>query len=359
MLALLLMAQRRGTRRRRSSILLHAAILLMWACGDDQANDDIGTSAADDAPGASTSDDDPSSSDPSSSDPSSSDPSSSDPSSSDDAAGTNDSGEIDDSSETAEDPIGADDTTGGDSNVAPMIPGVVLLDDGEDGDNATRGQGSGGMLGYWYTFDDRLECDNGDPTGEIHPVPEVQGGSSFSMSRYLDAGVAPPPEVTSETNEFGARFWGGGHSLWGGGLGVALNNQGGALVLFDLNDLPARALRFWGRNASGELQIRVQITDVYSEPNQGLCQLRDQETCSPDMGCLDSPTVSVALSDTWTLIELPLSEFRREGWGIYFDTSVPETLDERRALQLQFWVPATDSFDVWIDNVGFTTDVTQ
>ncbi len=246
------------------------------------------------------------------------------------------------------------------------IPGVILIDDGDDGDNTTLKNGQG-FIGFWYTFDDRCDCENGDPTGETTPTPAPLGGGKFSMTRHsAPGGVALAPEGEQSANAYGIRVQGGGHSTFGAGVGVGLNNQSGSLLPFDLQTQGWNALRFWARNGVGPVELRVRVSDVYSEPAGSHCQPRpeeqswcdggwDGESCAKQ-GCFDSPTTTIKVGTDWKLYEIPFSNLMRENWGIPRDglDSPPLSLAADRAYQVQFALPANvPQFDLWLDNVGF------
>jgi hypothetical protein len=238
------------------------------------------------------------------------------------------------------------------------LPGVVLIDNGEDGNNSTMDDESAGYFGYWYTFDDKLECSNPAKTGMTVPLPDPQGGPEFTWTNYVSAGQTPPPEeIPGQTNEFGARFSGGGHAEWGAGLGVALNNQG-ALQPYDLVAQGFTALRFWIKNveSADALTIDAQITDAFAEPDAGRCIERDNTTCEPTQGCSDAALFQIPnVGAEWQPVEIPLEQFMRGGWGnpMLDGMDAPTGLATTEAYQIQFKVGAVDAFDIWIDNVGF------
>jgi hypothetical protein len=246
-------------------------------------------------------------------------------------------------------------TTRDDNSGSRDIDGVALIDNGEDGNNTVL-EDELKYVGYWYTYDDKMECDNDNPTGETMPLPAPSGGDEFTMTAYAAVGQMGPPEDVPPGNAYGIRLKGGGHNLWGAGVGVGLNNQSGALTPFDLTAAGVTGVRFWIKNAvpGSPIDVNVRISDKYSDPGQGLCIPRDEETCSTQ-GCHDSPTATVeGVTDEWTLKELPLSMFKREGWGLHEEgVTAPTDLDPTAAIQLQFAVPVADQFEIWIDNVGF------
>lgn len=277
-----------------------------------------------------------------------------------------------------------------------LIDGVVLIDDGEDGDNALIPEDEAGYLGYWYTYDDRQECDNPEfpdmgvvcgskvcaASGLTSPLPDPQGGPGFTMTSYSAASAPPaPPEGDQEENTMGIRVTGGGNVSFGSGLGVGLNNPGSPQA-YDMTVPGFTTVRFLARTATPGTQMKVKIKDAYSEPLGGICLERENLcddvssltcTCGGAMtqGCHNDPAHTLgtdprwpALSDTWLLYEIPLSVLARgSGWGAYIPGMEPPDgmLDLTRAFQLQFEImrPMTETnlppFEVWLDNVGFGT----
>ncbi len=201
------------------------------------------------------------------------------------------------------------------------VPGVILIDDGEDANNTTLENGQG-FIGYWYTFDDRCDCKNADPAGETTPTPAPLGGGEFRMTPYsAPGGVALAPEGKQSANTHGIRVQGGGHSAFGAGVGVGLNNQSSSLLPFDLQAQRWSAVRFWARNGAGPVELSVRISDVYSEPAGNQCQPRpkeqswcdgrwDGESCAEE-GCFDSPTTTIEVGTEWKLHAIPFSSLMR------------------------------------------------
>ncbi len=248
------------------------------------------------------------------------------------------------------------------------IDGVVLLDDAEDGDNVTLGDELG-FLGFWYSFDDRCDCNNDVPQGETYPVPAPLGGGEFRMTNYDAAGAPPAPvEGNQMSNDYGLRLQGGGHGLFGAGVGVGFNTEEGALAAFDLEQAGVTALRFQVRSGvpGDSFELAVSISDSFSEPAGELCIPRpieqnwcdaswDGEFCDAQ-GCFDSPIYRLEVNNDWQTVTIPLSSFGRENWGIYVDDVglTSGDLISSSAYQLQFRAPpGTAQFDLWLDNIGF------
>lgn len=285
------------------------------------------------------------------------------------------------------------------------IPGVVLIEDAEDGDATLMQDAEAEILGYWYTYDDRQECVHPDFTSnppntvacgsescaasgddaKTQPPTRPYGGD-FTTAKYADHGeTAPMPEGDQKSNEFGIRVTGGNNTYFGAGVGVALNNPG-TPAAYDLAAHGFTGIRFLAKSGTpGQaLKLRVKIKDAFSEPLGGKCNVR-QNVCDASgcqccdeagmncdvnlpQGCHDdpiAPAARTAATDTWQLYEIPFSEFVREDWGTHKAGQEPPStaLDTTAAYQLQFQVqtdatPATTPlapFVLWIDNIGLMT----
>lgn len=226
-----------------------------------------------------------------------------------------------------------------------VIPGVALVDNAEDGNTETITDSSG-YKGYWYSYDDRTECDNATKTGKTWPVPESM---MFPMSDYVEK--TTPPADTGET--FGTkavRFTAQDHAVYGAGIGF--NFRDGAQ--FDLTQ-EFKGVRFWVYTPLTDTELKVKIPHHPSDPKGGVCIPRDPTPCMPAQGCYDDPLVAITVTSTWTKHELMFDQFKPEGWGKYIEGAVePTALDATTALQLQFQVTNTPApgTDIWIDNVG-------
>jgi hypothetical protein len=236
------------------------------------------------------------------------------------------------------------------------IPGVLLLDNAEDGDNTSLPDETLPFNGYWYTFDDRHECKNADKGGSTLPLPTPDGGGEFMMSAYDATNPPPQAEGAQGENKLGIRFWGGGHTYWGAGVGVALNNQAGSLLPIDIAPYGFEGVRFWARNAVGEpVNVKVQITDGWAENIHGQCVPQDEALCN-DQGCFNAAfdTFDQKIGPEWTLVTVPFAGMMRESWGKYQPgLTAPDGVELTTAYQLQVKVDMVPQFDLWIDNIGF------
>jgi hypothetical protein len=238
-----------------------------------------------------------------------------------------------------------------DGRVPIRVDGVILIDDGEDGDNRTA---DGPFAGFWYTDDQRTQCvDDEMPRGDVNPVPESRGGPIFTMTSYEDEGVSPPPTETGDDNRYAMRFWGGDEYVYAAAMAVTLNEAEGAAEPIDLQAMGIDGLRFWAR-AAEVTTVSVGLSDPSSEPVGGLCVPQEYPECDPE-GCYDHPATRINVDEQWRLFELPLAYFRREGWGTYVEgATVPFNLDPTAVYRLSFTNLLDAPFDLWIDDVAFT-----
>lgn len=296
-----------------------------------------------------------------------------------------------------------------DTGGAHDIPDVQLIENAEDGDAALIQDEEAGIVGYWYAYDDRQECEHADfaamppavvpcgmescsaagdatktdpPTHAYNPK-----GDQFAMHEYAASGqMGPGTEGSQKSNDYGLRLTGGGETFFGVGVGVGINNPGTPQP-YDLDANGFKGLRFLAKSGTPgtTLKLRVKIKDIYSEPlggkcierknvcTSGTCQCCDatETTCGtpadlPAQGCHDDPLApadKTVVTDQWQLFEIPFSDFQRENWSTqYVDEGPPGTaLVTSAAYQVQFQVqtdatPTTNPlppFELWIDNIGF------
>lgn len=249
------------------------------------------------------------------------------------------------------------------------IPGVVLIDDMEDGSQYLLSDN--GMTGLWYTYNDaslnavhepslgfpmyRVLRDDGSPVS-TEPPPRPCGG-----------GPAAPffASETADECRFVARTWGTGQRGWGAGMGLDLNGEGGVKNPFDASDFAGIGFFVWGR-AKGSA-LRVNIQDVRTTPESAeAADRRGIARCTDEVGsrCNDHFGTAVPISDTWTWVEIPFSCMRNGNWGF------PGIMGQFMAgaiVGIQFQiaggdptdtgVPVTPAdvqpFDVAIDNLSF------
>jgi hypothetical protein len=248
-------------------------------------------------------------------------------------------------------------------------PGVVLIDDMEDGSQYILSDN--GMTGLWYTYND----------ASLNAVQEPSLG--FPMYRVLrDDGTALPgsevtprpcpggPETpfgTETTDEcrFVARTWGTGQRGWGAGMGVDLNGEGGAK-----NPINASGFAGIGFYAIGSVRndaLRVNVQDVRMTPESAAAADRrgiPRCTDEPTARCNDHFGTSVGLTPgVWKWIEIPFACMAQGGWGFSGGGALRTDAVVGVQFQIQGADPAdtgtlppgatVEPFDFAIDNLSF------
>jgi hypothetical protein len=246
------------------------------------------------------------------------------------------------------------------------IPNVLLFSDAEksnsghlsDDDLTAAGKA---LSGGWYTFNDVLDCPKSEHprSGMINPAM----GQTYTLTPYEGSMVTPPPE--GDNNKAAIRFWGGGHVKWGAGIGIPFNNPSGVPLKYDLTVTKAIGFRFWARTAVGDVAVKVKLQDKWSEGQADplYCCYLDKAECGPNIcgeeekqGCYDTAHKVVTVTPAWQKFEVLFTDMARlDMFGTWQDgmdhKMEPPALNE--AYQLQLEVGTLDTFDVWIDNVGF------
>jgi hypothetical protein len=250
------------------------------------------------------------------------------------------------------------------------MPGVVLIDDMEDGSQYLLSDN--GNTGLWYIYND----------ASLNAVQEPAVG--FPMYQIADdsglpvPGSAWPPRpcgATPETPffagetpdecEFVARTWGTGQRGWGAGVGLDLNGEAGAK-----NPIDASQFGGIGFYAIGNIRddaLRVNVQDVRTTPESGAAAERAQiPRCqnTATSRCNDHFGAVVAVTGAWRWIEIPFSCMKPGGWG-FLGAAAPFLSSAVVGVQFQIiggdpadtGVPAMTSevmpFDFAIDNLSF------
>jgi hypothetical protein len=191
-----------------------------------------------------------------------------------------------------------------------------MIDDFEDGDDVILERGS--RTGYWYTYKD------------------LTGGMLTP-----DEGAPVMPEMGGANGSFRAvRYFGGGFKEWGAGLGFQFSKV--------MNDPPGKynlsaytGMAFW---AKGNVPIRVTfgLPEVLPGSEGGTCV--DNATMT---NCHDVHGMIVQLTKDWRQIKVPFDRLRQEGFGL------KATWDPTKVISSGFDVGPVNSFEVFIDDVGF------
>ncbi len=191
---------------------------------------------------------------------------------------------------------------------------VAQLDDFEDGNSVAMAET--GREGYWYTVHDTT-------TGSIVPDSQftaVPGGANGT--------------------QLAAHVQASGYSDWGALFDLELTylSEG---VHCPYNATNFAGLRFYLRG-TGRIRVALVIPATQDKEYGG--------SCDPAAGmvCYDNYTISLLLSDQWTLYELPWSTFKQRGFG------APVSFDPGALMHIQFAFDTPDlPVDFWLDEVSF------
>jgi hypothetical protein len=255
------------------------------------------------------------------------------------------------------------------------IPGVVLIDDMEDGSQYLLSDD--GRTGLWYTYND----------ASINAVQEPSLG--FPMYRVLlddgtqvPGGAVPPrpcgggtqaPFFASETLDdcaFVARTWGTGQRGWGAGMGLDLNGEGGAKNPYDASTFGG--IGFFARGTVRGNSLRVNVQDARTTPESATAADRDLiDRCEsvyaangmPTGRCNDHFGTVVNITPEWTWIEIPFGCMTSGGWGFPGSGALLTSAVVGVQFQIQGQDPADTGmpamgstvlpFDFAIDNLSF------
>jgi hypothetical protein len=259
------------------------------------------------------------------------------------------------------------------------VPGVVMIDDMEDGTQYLITDN--GIQGLWYTYNDESagsvqEPSQGFPmyrTRKLNGDPDEN--SAVPARNCGDPGGAE--FFAAETDcTFVARTWGDGQRGWGAGMGLDLNGEGGAKNAFDASRFAGIGFFVTGTVRNGSLRVNVQ--DVRTTPESALAAERLQilgceapyidESGRPTetAACNDHYGVSVGVTNEWQWIEIPFSCMAAGGWG--FNGLPPANVFLKEAIVgIQFQIEGADPadtgtipanstitpFDFSIDNLSF------
>lgn len=270
------------------------------------------------------------------------------------------------------------------------LPGITLLDTGDDGNNTPLEDESApagfSSYGFWYTYDDKTSCmGTEDPNLDTFTDLVPAQGANLTTTPYSSLMVAgvpiqPPPEQlpNAPENTHGIRFSGGDQEYFGAGLGFKLENAYAAANNQGVNFAGAgyAGFRFWAYSSTGTSFI-FKTQDLYSDPAPAQCVPRGPHPeCVGPQNCENAPAITFPLAaNTWTLVEAyfkapptPITEgtsqvhgpLARSNWdGVDVTGRDIKTLPSEPAhiYQLQFQTasaPGTgNSFDLIIDNFGF------
>lgn len=137
----------------------------------------------------------------------------------------------------------------------------------------------------------------------------------------------------------GLRLRGSGFSSWGADVGITFNNPDGKKVLaVDLSQYSGVSFSVRG---TGSLRFQVPTTDTQVESGGG--------TCVGDWPCNDHfGTDWIALTASWVTHKVAFGSLSRSSVSGKMTTT-----DLKKALNLFFLTPTTETFDLWLDDVSF------
>ncbi len=208
---------------------------------------------------------------------------------------------------------GCGDTTTKESPVRDL-PGVILLDTGDDGNNTPLEDESApagfSSYGFWYTYDDKLACRNTDePNMDDFTEVVPAEGSTFTTTAYSALMIAPPPEQlpNAPENTHGIRFSGRDQEYFGAGLGFKLEgaysspNKG-----IDFVAAGIAGFRFWAYSPLPDASFIFKVQDLYSTPEAGMCVPRGAYPgCEGPQNCENAPATGNEVADSDPVFRVP------------------------------------------------------
>lgn len=249
------------------------------------------------------------------------------------------------------------------------IPGVVLIDDMEDGTQYVLSDN--GMTGLWYTYNDASLNSVQEPSVgfPMYRVLRDDGAQAQDVVPARPCGGGPEaPFFASETTDdcrFVARTWGTGQRGWGAGMGLDLNGEAGQKNPFDASGFAG--IGFYAYGSVRGRALRVNVQDMRTTPESaeaadraGVARCKD----TAESRCNDHFGAVVEVTTTWKWIEIPFSCMQTGNWG-FPGNAAPFLASGVVGIQFQIQgqdpadtgMPpmgsAIQPFDVSIDNLSF------
>jgi len=190
------------------------------------------------------------------------------------------------------------------------------IDDLSDGDGAITQVD--GRNGHWVT--------SNDGTGTQAPRAR--------------AALLPEPVMFDGGEDYMVHTSGSGFSGWGAAVGFPLHVSAGSACLYNASQY--QGIRF---EASGEgtLRIEVSVPETIAASAGG--------GCAGD-GCDNRHGFPIELSSDRTRYQVGFNQLAQEsGFG------QPALFDSSRILEIRFRALPGQSFDVWLDDIGFFPDL--
>lgn len=248
------------------------------------------------------------------------------------------------------------------------IPGVVLVDDMEDGNQYILSDD--GLNGLWYIYND-------ESAGSTH-LPEVgfpmTANGAIGPARVCGAASGATVFTGEVDCDFVAHTSGSGQQGWGAGIGVDFNGDGGAKNPIDASAYAGIAFFARGTTRNGTLRVKVQ--DASSTPESAAAaDARGISRCETLTNgvCADHFGINITgLTNEWQWFAIPWINLATEGYGFVdsnYQTlpvgSAPPGLHLEALVGMQFQIQGADpadtgtpsqevlDFEFSIDNLGF------
>jgi hypothetical protein len=239
---------------------------------------------------------------------------------------------------------------------------VGCADSGHEGTTTGAGGGMGSAAMVDCTMDvasasvDPIS-DFEDGSGSVLPNNDRNGGWYTYTDPTMGCAVTPLPHASAAAAEitggrcaslFAMHFAGMGCTTWGAGVGTDLKAPAatdagapsGPKVVYDVTGYSG--ISFWSRADKGaSMRFKMPMTDETKVEDGGSCVEAAASKCSDDFGA------NIALTPKWLKHTVMFSTMKQEAWGKVF----PWT--PAHVTSIQFQVPASAAFDVWIDDVAF------
>jgi hypothetical protein len=254
---------------------------------------------------------------------------------------------------------------GGDERIpdSDVYPGVVLIDDMEDGEQNILTDS--GRIGLWYIYSDETLGATQDPAIGFPMYPNANGVQPPRQCPWAGGGPAASYFVGETSCKYVARTNGNGQLGWGAGIGVDLNGQMGVKNPIDASSFAG--IGFFARGTVRMNTLRFNVQDVQTTPESAAaadravppiprCGRTAAEGCNNHFGITISD-----LSPDWKWYEFPFS-MMTQGYQGGFQ---PAALRTDAVVGIQFQVQGADPaaagmpmgpaqpFDFSIDNLSF------
>lgn len=195
------------------------------------------------------------------------------------------------------------------SSLATGNPGIVLIDDMEDGDQYVLSDD--GLNGLWYIYND-------ESAGSIQ-TPDVGFPMTPNNGNTAPMRFCGDPQGVVFAGETDCNFIvhtsGSGQLGWGAGIGVDLNGDGG-----EKNSVDATAyagIGFFARGSAPPTNVlSVKIQDVSTTPESasaaadlGIAHCQDPLSNPSELPCADHFLYNITLTDEWRWYAIPWSTF--------------------------------------------------